>query len=112
MLIASAIEWVTRPPFGTLLYAANDPTLAHDGVAAYSGLIPANLITSAHFLTSALTNTLNSAGVITRGSTPKAMRRAFRVRSAAPALISAFSLSMTAVGEPVGAQMPNQPTAT
>src|SRR5262249_384921 len=33
---------------------------------SYSGLIPANLITSAHFLTFALTNTLNSAGVITR----------------------------------------------
>src|SRR6202048_4299611 len=77
----------------------------------YSGLMPASLITLAHFSVSSAMNLPNFAGVIGVDSTPKVKRRAFKSGAATPAVLSLLSLSMIVAGVPVGAQMPYQPLA-
>jgi hypothetical protein len=67
--------------------------MAYRGQIYSVALIPANVITFAHFSISSATNLLNAAGVSTIGSTPNAMRRALRTGSTTPPLISALSLS-------------------
>src|SRR5262249_10485688 len=56
-------------------------------------LIPANVITFAHFSISSATNLPNSADVPTIGSTPNVMRRALRTGSTTPPLISDINLN-------------------
>jgi ABC-type uncharacterized transport system substrate-binding protein len=113
------IRWATNNPGEIRTQAAELAALAPDvilapGTSTVGPLMQATrtLITFVHFSISSAMNLPNSAGVLSIGSTPKAMRRAFRVGLATPALISAFSLSTTAVGVPIGTQIPNQPTAT
>src|SRR4029077_16987797 len=74
----------------------------------YSTLMPANLITFAHFSVSAAISLPNSDGPITIGSAPKAASRASRAGSAKAALVSLLSLSTIAGGVIFGAQSPHQ----
>jgi len=78
----------------------------------HPGLMPANLITLAHFSTSAAMNFPNSAGVIGIDSRPKSSRRAFTLGSEVSATISVLSLSIISVDVPLGAPMPNHPFAS
>ena len=66
----------------------------------YSGLMFANLITLAHFLVSSAMRLANSEGVIGIGSVPKAISRAFMVKSVTMALISLLSFSMISLAVP------------
>src|SRR5262249_38722193 len=71
-----------------------------------SALIPINLITLPHFSVSSTMSLPKSADVIDIGSTPKPASRAFMMGSAAMALISLFSLSITSAGVSFGAATP------
>src|SRR5262245_23458243 len=78
----------------------------------YSDLMPANLITLAHFSVSSAMNSVKSAGVIGIGVPPRSASRAFIFGSVSASLISLFSLSMISVGVFLGAPTPNQPVAS
>src|SRR6266478_9986600 len=78
----------------------------------YSGLMPANLITLAHFSVSSAMNFPNSAGEPANTSHPRSARRPFIVGSARAALISLLSFSMISVGVALGAPIPYQPLAS
>src|SRR5262245_11697076 len=77
------------------------------GPLDYSGLIPANLTTLAHFSVSSEISFRKSAGEPARIE-PCSTRRALMLGSARPALISRLSLSMISAGVFLGAPMPNQ----
>src|SRR5215475_13536332 len=72
----------------------------------HSGLMPAPLITLAHFTVWAITKALASAGVNTIGIAPTSANRARIVGSASAALISRLSRSMISRGVPVGVPTP------
>src|SRR5262249_61719309 len=72
-----------------------------------SGLMPAVLITLAHFSVSSAMSFSNSVGVMGIGTSAKSASRAFILGSARPAVISLLILSMTSAGVPRGAPTPN-----
>src|ERR1700686_3729680 len=74
----------------------------------HSGLMPAVLITLAHFSVSSAMSLPKSAGELESTVPPKAASRAFILGSAMTALISLFSLSMIAAGVFLGAPTPCQ----
>src|SRR5262245_24239539 len=74
--------------------------------AVHSGLIPANLITLAHFSVSSAMSFRKSEGEPARVMPPISARRALILGSARPASISLLSLSMISVGVPAGAPIP------
>src|SRR5215472_1640167 len=76
--------------------------------ADQSALMPANLITLAHFSVSSAISLPKSAGVPGRTAPPKSASRAFILGLARPALISLLSLSAISAGVALGAPMPNQ----
>src|SRR5215471_7455203 len=78
----------------------------------HSGLIPANLITLAHFSVSLAISFPNSAGESGRTVAPNAVRRVFIVGSTRLALISVFSLPITSAGVRAGAPNPRKPLAS
>src|SRR5262249_58077875 len=73
-----------------------------------SALMPANLITFAHFSVSSAMNLPKSAGEPTSDVLPRSASRALMLGSARPALISLLSLSTTSAGVAFGAPTPNQ----
>src|ERR1700730_143539 len=75
-------------------------------IGVHSALMLATRITLAHFSVSAAIDFPNSTDVIDIGSTPKPASRAFIIGSAAAALISLLSLSITAAGVSFGAPTP------
>src|SRR4051812_6430122 len=81
--------------------SANDPKRTYS-LAGYSkdhsGLIPANLITLAHFSVSPATKLPKSAGEPASTVAPPSARRVFSLGSERPALISRLSLSMISAG--------------
>src|SRR5262249_51135340 len=85
-------ELLVPPRFFTSLY--------------HSSLMPANLITLAHFSVSSAISLLKSAGEPTRGVPPRSASLAFILRSPRPALISLLSLSMISDGVFLGTPMP------
>src|SRR5262249_7880587 len=80
--------------------------------ADHSGLMPANLITLAHFSVSFAMNFPKSAGVIGIGTPPRSMRRCLILGSARPALNSLLSVSTISAGVPLGAPTPYQVLAS
>jgi hypothetical protein len=72
-----------------------------------SGLMPADLITLAHFSVSSAMSLPNSIGVIGIGTSAKSASRPFILGSARPAVISLLILSITSAGVPIGAPTPN-----
>jgi hypothetical protein len=76
------------------------------GRLAYSGLIPADRTTLAHFSVSAAISWPKAWGGPGSGSPPMAASRAFRPGSAIPALISRLSFSTMSAGVLAGAAMP------
>src|SRR5262249_34538939 len=78
----------------------------------YSGLMPANLITLAHFSVSSAINFPKSAGEPGSTAAPCSANRALIVGSARPALISLLSLSTLSVGVFLGAPTPNHTDAS
>src|SRR5262245_2969770 len=102
-----------------------EPTRCHCGIgvdfaerqlwnigAVHSGLMPANLITLAHFSVSFAMNFPKSAGVIGIGTPPRSASRALILGSARPALNSLLSLSTISAGVPFGAPTPYQVLAS
>src|SRR6516164_467729 len=71
-----------------------------------SALMLASRITLPHFSVSSAISRPNSPDVIDIGSTPKLASRAFMMESAAMALISLLSLSITLAGVSFGAPTP------
>src|SRR5262249_44795679 len=78
----------------------------------YCGLIPANLITLAHFSVSSAIILASSAGDAVSGSPPRSARRAFILGSWRAALPSLLSFSTISAGVAFGAPTPNQPLAS
>src|SRR5262245_24579797 len=78
----------------------------------HSGLMPANLITLAHFSVSSAMNFPNSGGVIGIGTPPRSASRALIVGSARPALIASLSLSTISAGVFLGTPTPYQKLAS
>src|SRR5262245_27396703 len=78
----------------------------------YSGLMPASLITFAHFAVSSAMNLAKSVGEPEKGGAPMAEKRALICGSASPALIAWLSLSTISAGVLWGAPMPFQPLAS
>src|SRR5215471_13921295 len=76
------------------------------GLPGQSALMLAARITLPHFSASSSMNFPNAADVIDIGSTPKLASRAFMRGSAATALISVLSLSITSAGVSFGAPTP------
>src|SRR4029453_4196321 len=76
--------------------------------ADHSALMPADLITLAHFSVSSAMSLPKSAGVPGRTVPPRAASRALILGSARPALISLLSLLITSAGVSFGAPIPNQ----
>src|SRR5262249_13861850 len=72
----------------------------------HSALMPANLITFAHFSVSSAISFPNSAGESARTGPPRSASRAFIVGSARAALISLLSVSMILAGVFLGAPRP------
>src|SRR3989442_1145911 len=72
----------------------------------HPGLMPANLVTLAHFSVSSATNLPKSAGVIGIGLASKSANRPFIVGSARAALISLLSFSTISAGVFLGAPTP------
>src|SRR5580704_3884915 len=77
-------------------------------LADHSGLMPADLITLAHFSVSSTMSLPKSAGEPESTVPPKSASRAFILGSATTALISLFSLLMIAAGVFLGAPTPCQ----
>src|SRR5262249_21791797 len=99
--------------FDHLVGADEHPTFAERDVMEYrigsphqSALRLAAWITLPHFSVSSAINFPNAADVIDIGSTPKPASRAFMRGSAATALISVLSLSITSAGVSFGAPTP------
>src|SRR5262245_1041003 len=80
--------------------------------AVQSALMPANLITFAHFSVSSAISFPKSAGEPDNAEPPTSARRAFILGSARAALTSLLSLSMISVGVLLGAPTPNHPLAS
>jgi len=76
------------------------------GLPRYSGLMPANLITVAHFSVSAAMSLPKSAGEPGFGTLPNYAYRDLTSGSDRPALISVLSFWMISTGVPFGAPMP------
>src|SRR5215472_16312619 len=74
--------------------------------ADHSALMPANLITLAHFSVSSAMSLPKSAGEPASTVPPRSARRAFIVGSSRATLISRLSLSTISVGVFLGAAMP------
>ena len=72
----------------------------------YSALMPANLITLAHFSDSVATYAPNSVAVKITGIVPKSASRALMVGFASPALMSRLSRAMISARVPFGAPTP------
>ena len=72
-------------------------------------LMPANLITLAHFSVSSAMSLPKSAGEPPSVETPTWTNRAFMAGSASAALISLLSLSTMSEGVPLGAPIPKKP---
>src|SRR5215471_4145372 len=72
-----------------------------------SSLMPADLVTLAHFSVSSAMSFPNSVGVIGIGTSAKPASRSFILGSARPAVISLLTLSITSAGVPFGAPTPN-----
>src|SRR5215468_3697940 len=72
-----------------------------------SSLMPADLVTLAHFSVSSAMSFPNSVGVIGIGTSAKSASRSFILGSARPAVISLLILSITSAGVPFGAPTPN-----
>src|SRR5262245_21642116 len=72
----------------------------------HSGLMPANLITLAHFSVSAAMNFPNSGGVIGIGTPPRSAIRALSFGSVRMALISLLSFSTISAGVSFGTPTP------
>src|SRR5215831_4115130 len=72
----------------------------------YSAVMPANLITLAHFSDSVATYAPNSAEVNIIGIVPRSASRALMVGFASPALMSRLSRAMISGGVPFGAPTP------
>src|SRR5258708_31397499 len=77
----------------------------------YSALMPANLITLAHFSMASEMIAPNSAGEPPSTVPPSSTIRALILLSARPALSSLFSISMMSAGVVLGAPMPAKPRA-
>src|SRR6478752_5331325 len=86
------------------------PTGMSDG--DHSGLMPANLISLAHFSVSSAMNFPNSAGEPANTLHPRSARRPFIVGSERAALISLLIFSIISVGVALGAPIPYQPLAS
>src|ERR1700681_1041273 len=82
--------------------ARSHPRPKLDG-ADQSGLMPASLITLAHFSVSSAMNFPNSAGEPPNTVAPRSANRAFSLGSPRLALISLLSLSMISAGVFLGA---------
>ena len=78
----------------------------------HSGLMPADLITLAHFSVSSAMSLPKSAGEPDNAVPPRSTRRALILGSARPALISLLRLSMILETVFLGAPIPNQPLAS
>src|SRR5262245_40432414 len=74
----------------------------------HSALMPANLITLAHFSVSLAMSLPKSAGEPVSPVLPSSARRSLILGSASAALISLLSLSMTSVGVLLGAPTPKK----
>jgi hypothetical protein len=103
-----------RREFITLLGGVAAPAISRNGVTEYSppdhsGLMPANLITLAHFSVSATMSLPKSAGEPGFGTLPNAAYRDLTSGSARPALISTLSFWMISTGVPFGAPNPTRP---
>src|SRR5215831_15847296 len=72
----------------------------------YSALMPAKLITLAHFSDSVATYAPNSVAVKIIGIVPRSASRALMVGFASPALMSRLSRAMISGGVPFGAPTP------
>src|SRR6516165_4916463 len=72
----------------------------------HSGLMPANLITLAHFSVSSAMNFPNSGGVIGIGTPPRSASRALSLGSVRTALISLLSFSTISAGVSFGTPTP------
>src|SRR5262249_45760526 len=72
----------------------------------HSGLMPANLITLAHFSVSSAMNFPNSGGVIGIGTPPRSASRALSLGSLRTALISLLSFSTISAGVSFGTPTP------
>src|SRR5947208_2993142 len=72
----------------------------------HCGLMPANLITLAHFSVSSAISFPNSAGDPGSATPPRSASRAFMLGSARAALISLLSVSMISAGVFLGAPRP------
>src|SRR5215510_14750899 len=83
-----------------------------DSGRAYSGLMPANLTTLAHFSVSSAISLPKSAGGPGSGVPPRSANRAFVRGSARIALISLLSRSMISDGVALGALMPKKALAS
>src|SRR5262245_25799575 len=75
----------------------------------HSGLMPANLITLAHFSVSAAMKFANSAGELANTGEPKSAIRALIFGSARATLISLLSLSTISIGVFLGVPTPTPP---
>src|SRR5262245_41623973 len=80
--------------------------------AGQSALIPANLITLAHFSVSSAICWANCADEVANTVTPTSTSRAAILGSARPALISLWSFSTISTGVFLGATMPDHPLAS
>src|SRR6266403_750963 len=78
----------------------------------YSALMPANLITLAHFSMASERIAPNSAGEPPSTVPPSSTIRALILLSARPALSSLFSISIMSAGVFLGAPMPAKPLAS
>src|ERR1700738_1690494 len=92
--------------------AADSRNVRHAWGRAYSGLIPANLITLPNFSISSEISLPNSAGELASATPPKSVIRDMIFGSVRPILISLLSLSMNSTGVFLGAPMPCQPPAS
>src|SRR5262249_39314255 len=95
--------------------AAGDPCTIRTGLfvqrlapaaPGHFTLMPANLITLAHFGVSAAMCLPKSSGVIGIGTPPRSAIRTFNLGSASPALISLLILATMSAGVPLGAPTP------
>src|SRR5437899_3049314 len=76
------------------------------GAAAYSGLMPANLMTLAHFSVSSATSLAKAAGEPVSTVPPRSVNRAKILGSVTAVWTSLFSVSMIAAGVFLGAPRP------
>jgi hypothetical protein len=81
------------------------------GVAYHWGLMPANLITLAHFSVSSAMNLVNSVIEVENGTAPMFASRALILGSTRAAFTSRLSRSTISGGVALGAQSPHQPLA-